>query len=125
MSLSETLSRFILKKDWIRADNTVRWNAFSPGRNGETSVFRTSGISDREIWDIGNREVAAIQRKLLLGRADITAFTVNKNGLEVMPQEPPERHANIVGWPEEREAQKQIAMELAAEAQLTTAHMSM
>jgi hypothetical protein len=35
----------------------------------------------------------------------------------VIPQEPPPRHANIIGWPEEKSEQKQIAMELAAEAQ--------
>ena len=60
---SETLSRFVLQKTYIRADNTVRPAAFLPNpKNGETSVFRISGITDNEVWAIGERGVALIQK---------------------------------------------------------------
>jgi hypothetical protein len=86
--------------------------------NGETSVFRISELLNAEIWDIGIREVVKEEQgKSLIGRADILTSIVTGNGLEVIPQEPPPRHANIIGWPEEKSEQKQIAMELAAEAQ--------
>ena len=85
---------------------------------GSTSVFRTSDMSTIEIWKIGEREVALPQNKPLLGRADIVAALITKNGLNVIPQEPPKRHANIIDWPEEKSKQKQIALELAAEAKL-------
>lgn len=115
---TENLSRFILHKDYIRAsDNTVKPAAFMPNpKNGETSVFRTSGIEANEIWDIGDREVASKHDKSLLGRADILTINVIKKGLKVIPTETPERHANLVGWPEEKSEQKQIALELAAES---------
>lgn len=118
VSVSETLSRFVLKKDWFRSsDNSVKFAAFLPNpKNGETSVFRITGISDKEIWHIGDREVAKDPNRPILGRADISASNVVEKGLEILPREPPERHANIVGWPGEKSKQKLIALELAAEA---------
>ncbi|MCP4252476.1 MAG: hypothetical protein GY775_03510 [Candidatus Scalindua sp.] len=116
VDLSEILSRFILKEKYIRADNTVRHIAFTPSKNGETSVFRISGISDNEVWDIGDREVATKQSKPIFGRADIIASIVMKE-LKVIPTEPPKRHADITGWPDERSNQRLIALELAAESE--------
>ncbi|MBT3881530.1 MAG: hypothetical protein HOF76_21115 [Candidatus Scalindua sp.] len=114
----EALSRFVLQKTYIRADNTIRPAAFLPNpKNGETSVFRISGITDNEIWAIGDSKVAPKQNRPILGRADINASIVLSNYLEIIPSEPPERHADITGWPEEKSEQKQIALELAAESE--------
>ncbi|MEK6656599.1 MAG: hypothetical protein AABY58_04085 [Nitrospirota bacterium] len=114
--LSEILARFILTKKYIRQDKTVRWNAFMPHK-GETSVFRVSGISDIEIWHIGEKYVVSSQNKPLFGRADITASIIMDNGLDVIPQEPPVKHANIIGWPEDKSKQMEMAMQLALKAQ--------
>ncbi len=115
---SEILSRFIMQTNWYRlSDNCVRYAAFMPNpRNGETSVYRISGISDREVWEIADREVGLRRDKPILGRADIgTSFVITK-GLNVVPSEPPIRHANILGWPEQKSEQRLVALELAAEA---------
>ncbi|MCR4290926.1 MAG: hypothetical protein NUV86_11775 [Candidatus Scalindua sp.] len=117
VDLSETLSRFILKEKYIRANNTVRHAAFMPNKNDEVSVFRISGITDNEVWGIGDREVATEQGKPIFGRADIIASIVISKDLKVIPTELPERHADIAGWPEERSEQKQIALGLAAESE--------
>jgi len=116
---SETLSRFIFQKSQYKtSDNTVRYTAFIPSsKNGETSVFCTSDIHDEKIWNIG-REVSVKRGKPVLGRADIVADVVMSQDLEINSSEPPERHANIIGWPDERSKQKLIALELAEEAQL-------
>ena len=113
----ENLSRFILQSNCYRpSDNRVRYSAFMPNpNNNETSVFRTSGVSDKAIWDIGERN---IQRKPILGRADIITSVVLSNGLNVLPKEPPERHANISNWPGEKSKQKLVALQLAEEANL-------
>jgi hypothetical protein len=115
---SEILSRFVMQTNWYRpSDNCVRYAAFMPNpKNGETSVFRISGISDRDIWEIGDREVGLKRDKPVLGRADIGVSFVFTKGLNVVPSEPPVRHANIVGWPEEKSEQTLIALELAARA---------
>ena len=113
----EVLSRFILQKKWYKpSDNSVKYAAFMPNKNNQTSVFRTSGISNNVIWDIGDHEVSAKLCKPILGRADVHASSVTEKDLEVIPSEPPERHADITGWPEEASKKRVIAIELAAEA---------
>jgi len=87
-----------------------------PNGHGETSVFRTSGITESEIWNIGDREVSIRRSKPILGRADIRTNDVISKDLKVVPSEPPVRHANIIGWSDERSKQKMIATELAAES---------
>ncbi len=115
--LSEMLSRFIFHRNLIRSsNNTVKPAAFKP-RDGKTSVFRISNLIEHEVWEIGEREVVPSRGYPLLGRADLSASTVINKGLEVIPQEPPTRHANIVGWPDEKSKLQMIALELAAEAQ--------
>lgn len=117
---TESLSRFILQKNWYSASfNRVKHAAFMPNPiNGETSVFRTSGVTNSEIWNIGDREVSIKRGKPILGRADVIASSVLSRELQIIPSEPPERHANITDWPNEKSKQKQIAIELAAEANL-------
>lgn len=115
----EDISRYILNKSCFSSQNRrVKYSAFLPASNGETSVFRITGLLDYEIWEIGHREVAQKRGKPLLGRADISALHVLEEGLRMKPDNNPPRHANIIGWPEEKSGQKLIAMELAANAQL-------
>lgn len=38
--------------------------------------------------------------------------------LDIVPNEPPRRHANITGWPEAKSEQKLIALKLAESAHL-------
>jgi hypothetical protein len=111
----EDLSRFILEERQIRADGSLRHTVFMPSRNGETSVFGISGISENEIWEIA-AQVARIRNKELFGRADIAALKVLSKKLQVIVNEPPRRHANIVGWPDDPSTIRSIAQELAAEA---------
>ena len=115
---SEKLSCFILQSNWIRAsDNTAKPAAFLPNpQNRETSVFRTSGISEQDTWETGDREVADRRGKPILGRADILVRDILSKHLQINPSEPPPRHANITGWPDEKSKQLQIAVELAADA---------
>ena len=113
----EILSRFVLQTNWFSSSkNRVKYAAFIPNRNGETSVFRTSGITNDEIWNIGDREVSIKRNKPILGRADIRTINVMSKDLEVVPSEPPVRHANTIGWPDEWSKQKLIAIELALES---------
>ena len=85
-------------------------------QKGETSVCRTSCSSEQKVGKIGDREVAIMRGKPILGRADILTLNVLSKNLQVNPSEPPLRHANITGWPDEKSKQLQIAVELAADA---------
>lgn len=115
----EYLARFILHKSHFSVINQrVKYSAFLPAPNGETSVFRISNLSNSEIWEIGDREVAQNRSLSLLGRADISVFHVLNKNLKLIPDNCPPRHANIVNWPTEKSEQKLIAIELAESSQL-------
>jgi hypothetical protein len=116
----EKLARFVFSKNHFKpSDRTVKYAAFMPpSQNKKTSVFCVSGLSEEEIWEIGNRDVAQIRQKPLLGRGDILVLHVQKTGLNVNIDNNPPRHANIIGWPEEHSAQILKAIELAKNAQL-------
>lgn len=111
----EWLARFIMFARWLRADRTVRPDAFIPHPWPDLSVTRHLGLDEDELWRIGQN--AADQRTLPLhGRADIRARAIRKRRLDIHPTPEPRNHANITGWPKDKPAQKIIAQEIAATA---------
>lgn len=93
----EDLSRFLTSHNHFNTAG-VRPAAFLPNpKNGETSVFRHGGQPRTSLWRIANEHVSAI--RTLHGAAIFKAKHVRSALLEVVAQEPPLRHANIVNWP--------------------------
>ncbi len=117
INTSEDLARFIFSRSQFSPSNKrVKYSAFMP-LNKCLSVFRISGLSEHQVWEIG--ETVETQRELqLLARADINASSVNGTGLEIDADDNPPLHANIVGWPEEHSAVILKAKELAEKAEL-------
>lgn len=117
VSADEQLARFILFSKWLRSDETVRPEAFMPHPYIDLSVTRHQALSEHEIWEIG-QSVSGLRGATLYGRADIRASDVLRQSLDVksapVPNNP--NHANIIGWPEQKPAQKVIALQLAAAA---------
>ena len=112
----EWLARFILFRNWIRtSDRTVKPDAFIPHPYPDLSVTRHKNLSESELWQIG-QGVADVRPAKLYGRADIQAAEVRRQALEVEAKPVPgnPNHANVVGWPAEKSAQKSIAQQLAA-----------
>ncbi|CAN5461569.1 hypothetical protein BH20ACI3_BH20ACI3_34890 [soil metagenome] len=115
---NETLSRFIFStRHFGRQPLRVKADAYMPSQ-GQVSVFRVDGLIAAQIWKIGD-EIAEERDRTLYARGDIKAREVGRSGLDILPAEPPARHANIVGWPEnDKPRQKLIALQLAAVATL-------
>jgi hypothetical protein len=112
----EWLARFILYSRWIRSsDNTVKQDAFIPPQDSELSVTRHLDLSEAELWKTG-QAVANTRSSTLYGRADLQAIATRNQSLEVRPDFPPKNHAIIIGWPDDKPAQKIIALELARAA---------
>jgi hypothetical protein len=107
----ETLTRYVFHRNDIKGGR-VKTGAFMPPRNLRLSVSRIDELSEENIWDIG-RNVGNVSGRQLHGRADIRALKVMKIGLQINPDNTPERHANIIGWPEQESEQLSIAQELA------------
>lgn len=118
---SESLGRYLTDRSYFsRVNNAVKPKAFMPPPNLRLSVFRIDGLTLDEIWAIGQREVIDLtpRVKQLHGLGEIKVSECQKTGLAVDCDNNPPRHANIIGWPAEKEKQKLLAAELAAEANL-------
>jgi len=85
---------------------------------GQVSVFRIDGLEEDAIWEIGS-EVGLKREQTLYARGETKAHDARKIDLDIQPDEPPPRHANLIGWPEnDKPRQKLIALELSAVATL-------
>jgi hypothetical protein len=115
----ELLTRFLTSRNHYSPHNRrVKYGAFMPPSDLRLSVFRVEGLSNVEIWEIGEKNVVQKSEKTLHGRAEIKTIEVTEKGLSVDPDNNPPRHASIIGWYQDKGKQKLIAMELAAEAAL-------
>lgn len=115
----EILSRYIFDSSQYRVlDYTVKYTAFMPRSDDlRLSVFRTSGLDEPAVWNIGDR-VGQVSKRMLRGRGDIVAEVVIEQKLDVDPDNQPARHANITGWPSEKHKRQEIAQVLASKAKL-------
>jgi hypothetical protein len=117
VAADEQLARFVLFSKWFRSDATVRPEAFMPHPHVDLSVTRHQSLSEQEIWAIG-QGVAAVRGVPLYGRADICVADILRQSLKVVaaPVQSNPNHANVIDWPEQKPAQKIIALQLAAAA---------
>jgi len=122
LEANEPIDRFLFsKKLYNSRKNIVKPRAFMPPNNRkEVSVFRTGGLDESQIWELANKTIlsAQSQKRTLHGRAEITPLIVNNVGLNLVSDDKPRRHANIVGWPSEKDEQKMYATELASKSTL-------
>lgn len=119
ISDGERLSRLIHHhSDFTASTGHVDYRLFLPPAKGtfsqELSVARSEGLTEEEAWELADE-----MRIGAIGRADFLAGNVAVPGaadsqLRVVPDEPPRRHAIVIGWPpvEERERRKQAAQQL-------------
>lgn len=91
----------------------------NPKHGNTTSVYRTSELTDEEIWDIGQKFVVdqTSDKKPIIGRADLSSNAILDSKLQIVPVPTPhERHADLMGWPKERAVTLSIAQELASQS---------
>ena len=127
LSKTDILGRFLTSSShFSKGTNRVKHNALMPYANKksnqlETSIFNIEGLSEKEIKDIASKSVLINLKKgrSVYGTGNIKTKDVNTAGLKAEISEPPIRHLNIIGWPEEKSKQKQIAMELSSKAVLS------
>lgn len=124
VSKDESLGRFLTDKSYFNS-NGAKPKAFMPPHNLRLSVFRIVGLQIEQIWKLGEEHVlstipeSSAGMKNIYGIADTKAFRLEKLDLYVTATDHPPRHAEICGWPEEKEKQKSIAQEIAADAETT------
>lgn len=119
---NERLSRFVMSRNEFRpSDQTVKAKAFIPPRNKRLSVYRTSTLSEEEIWSIGNELVAEPRGKTLYGRADLLAQDVYALQQKVEPETSVHPlHADIIPWPDGRADILFLATQLAVRSKFVS-----
>ncbi|MCU0567479.1 MAG: hypothetical protein MUF49_12890 [Oculatellaceae cyanobacterium Prado106] len=113
---TELLARYVVQSSQFRSsDQTVKPDLFVPHPYQELSVTRHLQATEAEIWAVGH-EVAS--GRTLYGRADIVARDCTVDALRVVEKPLPSNpnHADIEGWPLQKQDQKAIALKLAASA---------
>ena len=78
-----------------------------------TSTFMIGRLTSHDIWLLGRHK---LRRANLPGRADLVAERVSDIGLRLDADSRFRRHADIVGWPSQKSAQKLLAQKLARAA---------
>ena len=114
----EWLARFVIYSKWIRSsDQSIRPDAFIPPQNLQLSVTRHLGLSEAEIWQLG-QAVADKRPARPYGRADLQAAEARRHSLHIEPEpiENNPNHAHITNWPADKPTQKIISLELSASA---------
>ena len=106
VSFGERLSRYVFTKQYLRkTKDRLSPQAFTPPKViRETSVYRTNGCSELNIWELSDKYVTPNRsdHKPALGRGDLAAQVVFDQQLRVIPHPIPHpKHANIVDWPDE------------------------
>jgi hypothetical protein len=109
---SELISRFVFDKKRINSDRVHFRVFFDPNSDG-LSVSRTSDLSADDVWALG--DVAGGARGPAIGCGDMRAEEIRSLDLEILPDEPPPRHALVTGWPtSDKDRCRSIATQLAA-----------
>jgi hypothetical protein len=125
----ELFARYILHSGHIRADASVKPDAFIPDFDAvrarmELSVTRHNSLNENEIWGRGH-QVAAANAKDLRGRADVSAAQYFAGSLSISPD--PERnnpqHVVVIDWPEDKPFQKALAQEISESCIPRTEHV--
>lgn len=117
---AETIARYVFSSGEVRANGMPRPKLFEPYR-GECSVYRTDGLSRKEVQRIGDEDVSPNYGKLPYGHCDLFAGQVRTQvGMQVEAVEPPEHHACIRGYEQDKAAWKLQAAQLSQQASAIT-----
>ncbi len=96
----DILSRYLFFRKYINYEqNVVNTAVFSGKHPKGFSVFCTTSLSERDIWQIAYETVATDPEKPLLGRCDLETKYYETAELRVEKEQPPPRHYSIFGMP--------------------------
>jgi len=119
IAVDEIVSHFLMSKsDFAAQKGRVKPRSLEPSRTENSiSVFRIRNLTAVYIWGIGQREVA-VNGQTIKARADLLVSNILTVPLGIRRDEPPIRHADVFGWPSDKDAIMAAAIQLAADAEL-------
>jgi hypothetical protein len=115
----DPLARFFHQRNHFSPQKKlVHRKAFIPSKELTTSVFHIVGMPQDEVAEAGTEFVKEGHGTPCYGWARFLAAAVDPVGLRIDYNNVPPRHADLIGWPKEKEEQISIAQELAARSTL-------
>lgn len=81
-------------------------------------MFRVAGLTETAIWRLGSSRVGEPRGRTVRARAQFNAASALRIGLRFRADDRPPRHADLVGWPQGKDEQLQVAQLLAVECRL-------
>jgi len=116
----EQLARF-LHSEHLRADKSIKPNAFMPPKSLELSVTCHADGLGPDLWHRGWKVMKTMNKCPLRGRADLSAGRVRQaRPLDAVPApiDDDAHHAHVVNWPplEQKHLHKALALELSTAA---------
>jgi len=117
---TDRISRFLFTRRWFApTTGRVKPEAFTPHPHVDLSVSCTEGLAKNPVWQLGREKAERHTNKPTLhGRADLMAHVIRNQRLEIVRDDKPLYHANVVGWDGEKAAQISKAQQIAAESKL-------
>lgn len=116
---SSEYARYLFSSSEYSARNArVKRGGLLPKIGEGLSVYLIDGCDEKARWDLGDTYVAPQRQKPIRARAEIERSVFANQGLSITSKEPPPRHRDILGWPQEQEKRLEIANELAFNARL-------
>src|SRR5215471_7148227 len=109
---SEQLTRFLFEKDDIDRNTRVKYQPFFHAKGEPISTVRTNSMGDHCVWRFGDYWVAGPREKRIHARVDFRASNLEPLALYAKRTLWPPRHADLHGWPMEKEARRTRAKEL-------------
>ncbi len=80
----------------------------------EFSTYCHEELSEAEIWAL----LQQFSERKILGRAELRSHFIVGEGLQLDPNWDPERHVDVVGWPQEKADHKSIIQSFVANHRL-------
>lgn len=99
----ELVTHFIFsERHFHKSTGRPHLNAFMPPRSRQLSVVHSTGLAEREIWQVGQLTIGSSPgRTEIRARADVPVACFNTHSLSAIRDDKPfERHTSIVGWPD-------------------------
>lgn len=119
----ETIARFLTSSSYVaKSTGRIKYASYMPAPDGETSVYRVSGINKHEISDIGDKYVRAPRIKsggkcTIHGWSEVEASVILNIKLIIEPKTIPHaRHANLKNWLDTKIDRIQQATDIANKA---------
>jgi len=119
VSDEEPIARFIFSSShYAKGSERVKYGAYLPAKDGDSSVYRVSNLEWGAIWDIGKTYVEAEKRRIR-ACAEVKATKITCHSLTLLPETKSHyRHANIGSWPKDKDERKMLAIEIANNSKL-------